>query len=36
MSKDFLCFHFVVDQMLSILGYDLENGRMLSKQKYKI
>ena len=36
MSKDFLCFHFAVDQVLSISGYDLENGRMLCKQKYKI
>ena len=34
--KDFLCFHFSVDQVLSISGYDLENGRMLCKQKYKI
>ena len=33
MSKDFLYFHFAVDQVLSISGYDLENGRMLCKQK---
>ena len=35
MSKDFLCFYFVVDQMLSISGNDLENGGMSCKQKYK-
>ena len=35
MPKDFLCIYFVVDQALSnqISGYDLENGRMLCKQK---
>ena len=33
--KDFLCFHFAVDQVLSISGYDLENGRIPCKQKYK-
>ena len=35
MSKDFLCFYFVVDQMLTISGNDLENGGMSCKQKYK-
>ena len=36
-SKDFLCFHFAVDQMPSISGYDLENGGMPPcKQKYEI
>ena len=35
MSKDFLCFYFVVDQVLSISGNDLENGGMSCKQKYK-
>ena len=25
-SKDFFCFQFVVDQVLSISEYDLENG----------
>ena len=34
MSKDFFCLHFVVGQMLPISGYDLENGKMLYKQKY--
>ena len=34
MSKDFLRLHFAVDQVLSISGYDLENGRMLCKQKH--
>ena len=33
MSKDFLYFHFAVDQVLSVSGYDLESGRMLCKQK---
>ena len=33
-SKDFLCLHFVVDQVLSISVYDLENGKMPCKQKY--
>ena len=33
-SKDILCLHFAVDQVLSISGYDLENGRMPCKQKY--
>ena len=28
--------HFAVSQVLSILGYDLENGRMPCKQKYCI
>ena len=36
MLKDFLWIHFEVDQVLSISGYDLENGRMLCKQKYGI
>ena len=36
MSKDFFCFHVSFDQMLSISGYDLANGRMPCKQKYKI
>ena len=35
-SKDFLHLHFAVDQVLSISGYELENGRMLCKQKYQI
>ena len=36
-SKDFLSLYFAVDQVLSISGYDLENGRMLCcKQKYWI
>ena len=34
MSKDFHCLQFAVDQVLLILGYYLENGRMLFKQKY--
>ena len=34
MSKDFLYMLFTVDQVLSVSGYDLENGRMLCKQKY--
>ena len=33
-SKDILCLHFGVDQVLSILGHDLENGRMPCKHKY--
>ena len=33
-SKDFLHLHFAVDQVLSISGYDLKNGRMPCKQKY--
>ena len=33
-SKDFLCLHFVVDQVLSISEYDLGNGRMPCEQKY--
>ena len=36
MSIDFLCQHFAVDQVLSISQYDLDNGRMLCKQKYLI
>ena len=32
-SKDFLCLIFAVDQVLSISGYDLENGRMPCEQK---
>ena len=35
-SKDFLPLHFAVDQLLSISGYDLENGRMPCKQIYCI
>ena len=35
-SKDFLPLHFAVGQVLSISGYDLENGRMPCKQKYCI
>ena len=35
-SKDFLPLHFAVDQVLSVSGYDLENGRMPCKQKYCI
>ena len=34
-SKDFFCFQFVVDQVLSISEYDLENGWMKCKQKDK-
>ena len=34
MSKDFLCLHFAVDQVLSISGYYLENGRVPCKQEY--
>ena len=33
-GKDFLHLHFAVDQLLSISGYDLENRKMLHKQKY--
>ena len=33
-KKDFLSLHFAVDQLLSISGYDLENGRMPCKQQY--
>ena len=33
-SKDILCLHFAVDQLLSISGYDLENGKMPYKHKY--
>ena len=36
MSKDFLYLHFAVDQVLSVSGYDLGNGRMACKQKYWI
>ena len=36
MSTDFLPLHFAVGQVLSISGYDLENGRMPCKQKYCI
>ena len=36
MSKDFIHLHFAVDQVLSISGYDLENGRMACNQKYWI
>ena len=36
MSKDFLPLRFAVGQVLSISGYDLENVRMLCKQKYCI
>ena len=35
-SKDFLSLHFAVGQVLSISGYDLENGKMPCKQKYCI
>ena len=35
-SKDFLRLHFAVDQVLSIAGYDFENGRLSRKQKYLI
>ena len=35
-SKDIPCLHFGVDQVLSISGYDLENGRMPCKHKYWI
>ena len=34
MPKDLLHLHFAVDQVVSISGYDLENRRMLCKQKY--
>ena len=33
MSKD-VVLHIGVDQVLSISGYDLENGRTSCKQKY--
>ena len=33
-KTDFHSLYFAVDQVLSISGYDLENGRMLCKQKY--
>ena len=36
MLKDFLFLHFTVGQVLSISGYDLENGRTPCKQKYCI
>ena len=36
MSKDLLPLHFAVGQVLSISRYNLENGRMLCKQKYCI
>ena len=36
MSKYFFCFQVSFDQILSISGYDLANGRMPCKQKYKI
>ena len=34
--KILFSLHFVVVQMLSISGYDFENGRMPCKQKYCI
>ena len=36
MSKDFICLHFAVGELLSISGCDLENERMPFKQKYCI
>ena len=36
MCGDFLPLYFAVDQVLSVSGYDLENGRMSCKQKYCI
>ena len=33
-SKNFLRLRSAVDQVPSISGFDLENGRMLCKQKY--
>ena len=35
-QKDFLPLHFVVGQVLSVSEYDLENRRILCKQKYCI
>ena len=35
-QKDFLPLHFAVGQVLSVSEYDLENRRMLCKQKYCI
>ena len=35
-SKYFLLLYFAVVQVLSISGYDFENGRMPCKQKYCI
>ena len=35
-SKEFLRLHFVVDQVLSISGYDLKNRRMLSISGYDL
>ena len=35
-SNDFLPLNFEVDQVLSILGYDLDNGRMPCKEKHCI
>ena len=34
--KAFFASNFAVEQVLSISGCDLENGRMLCKQKHKI
>ena len=36
MSKDFLPLHFAVGHLLSISAYNLENGRMSCKQKYRL
>ena len=36
MSKYFLSLDFAVGQVLSISGYDLQNGEMPCKQKYCI
>ena len=35
-QKDFLPLHFAVGQVLSVSEYDLENRRILCKQKYCI
>ena len=36
LSKDVFYLHFAVDQVLSISGYDFENGRMPCMQKKNV
>ena len=36
MSKYFICFHVAVDQVRLISGYDLENGRMLCIDGFRL
>ena len=36
MSKDFICFHFAVDQVRLISGYDLDNGRMFCIDGFRL